>query len=152
MGTKLLCGIPQYAGPRLPLSVCRSLSTFGLCVISLKLVNTVIGASPTRILVGGSVFGRCGKKVARRCMLRRVGDGNISPVCCRGASGSHLRLSFIVRHGTRVIPVRIGTRKGIQTGSLATLLKGEPRLRTREFSVLPCGMRNGLAGFPLCTV
>ncbi len=142
----------QYCGiavPRVPLRTGIVQSIFGICVYSPKLFLSVLRRiAPFRVLRKGVDI--CGNTMFRG-LITKIFRGVKGHLCCfRGSD--NLRLSFIVRCGKEIMPIRIGTAaKG--TGDLHMIL-GRPRgcRIARTFGLKSCGVNhsNRILALPLC--
>lgn len=77
-----MCGMDLYSAPRIPLGSCRSLDVFGVCDLSIKLLEILTSLDPRTCLISGPVFGRCGNTLTRGCVLRDLITGNIGYSRC----------------------------------------------------------------------
>lgn len=142
------CGISR---PYAPLRVDGRHGLFGLFCGSINLLaNSFLGGATLSMLSNGPSVG-C-NSVCRGTITRRLHTRKFS-LCCCGDGGLN-RLSFLVRsHGSRILPVRIGSNGSCGHRHTVSGILTRPRCRLGANCILnPYGIsiRKGMACLPMC--
>ncbi len=144
-----ICGIRR---PGVPLLLTHSHGLFGLFRDSVKLLTDRCTRNVRVQVVGNS--GSVGfNSVCRGTMTRRLITRNVAPCCCGG--GGHKRLSFIVRLGNGMLPVRMGSNGSCRARQTLSGVVSYGRCslpRTVMFGGSGLHVMNGVTCAPVCVI